>query len=313
MDGKDLKFDTVELPIPMSWIRLTFNLPGESKPSIIRHVHAGPPYSQRKAGSNLPAHTRYATGTEYLTNDGEPYALDWPEEQQEDSLTSTDLDTAAEDKKQGTWKPSYDNHPVCYPLHVEMNITKFDLTDPKTPYTAGLVTNKENASNQERAGISGFTSDDKLAERQRRIASGIMDELRNKYTSKKAFHDDAEWVKRKTMEDARSIWWQGRQILSPQAEAAQRAAAQKRQKIETMIELNQKNTYGLATMVQQLQKTSLSTAPRRPDPKLRKKLDHIGMSRLSNPPLKQTEKPRQRQRQPPQQDKEMVRVMEVLQ
>lgn len=216
----------------MSWVRLVIQHhnpeTGEETPMIVRHVHAGAPYVQRAFPSNLPAHTRYITGSETSTASGNPLQIPWPEEELGDSLQRADVDTDREDVVRSNWLPVMTQAPLGYSSPDSVR----NPGEPSTPYLAGIVTNKAEATNAERAGLHGFRDYNKAAVRQTRIAAGIMDELRNKARRNNAMHDDPEWAKTKILEDARSIWWRDRQILSPTAEAMQRQVEDRRKRLE---------------------------------------------------------------------------------
>lgn len=229
-------FNSQEIPIPITHVRLvaTLNNPdGTKKDVLVRHVHADGPYLQRSEGSNLPAHTRYISGTGHLTTHGRDIELPWPSDERfadDRKQSGGDEDTSLGFVEDITWQPSIQNPTLGYEFDIKLNQAP-DIKDSiLAPYTLGQPKDKppQEFSNAERAGLSGFMEDEKYYARREKIARGIMDELRNKYKRTNAFDDDRDWVSRKMMEDARSIWYQDRIPMTPQAEAAARDAEKRR-------------------------------------------------------------------------------------
>ncbi|KIX05048.1 uncharacterized protein Z518_05920 [Rhinocladiella mackenziei CBS 650.93] len=74
--GRDrIKFQGMELPIPISHVRLVHRLTdeetGRDRDVIVQYIRGGAPYFQREAHSPLPRHTRYIAG--------EDIEIPWPE------------------------------------------------------------------------------------------------------------------------------------------------------------------------------------------------------------------------------------------
>lgn len=257
----------------MSHVRLVMAIVddnGVESDVIIRHVHAGPPYIQQSLGSHLPSHTRYMTGSP-----GEKaLVLPWPEEQIEDDFIHTEGDTTRVAVQSATWTPSMVSSPLGYTSRPDEIISK-----DKDAYSRAselfLVDTKgmDGMSNVERAGLQGFISDSKLMDRQNRIAEGIMNEFRSKYKTLNTRHDDAEWVKRKMIEDARSIWYQERQVASPSAQAAM-ANAQRlaREREDRMVGEKKRQAEEL---VEFMSNAKISGQKFKPDHKLKKKLSRM--------------------------------------
>lgn len=225
-------FNVMEAPIPMTDVRLVVPLTdndGIKRDVVVAHVHAAEPYVQRSAGSNLPAHTRYITGSgaQGLSDDGNDLEIPWPEDRWDPASQWHEGDTEYKLTEEATWRPTMYGSPLGYDHDISSNVA--NLVDPKSPYTLGLILDKENVKNAERAGIHGFTDSNKLQARRNKIAEGIMNELRYKYGARKSFYEDIEWVQKKMLEDARAIWWQQRSMLTPTAEAAKRLAEQRKQ------------------------------------------------------------------------------------
>ena len=227
--GRPSYFESLELPIPLKCVRLVCNiqdpLTGTFTPTIIRHVHAAGPYFVRSAWTNWPAHTRYATGTEHLNN-GLPLRLDWPAKDQSSPPAQTENDTSEEDVKSESWIPAFDTSPLGYEVD-PINRERAFKTENR--YTAGLVKIEGNSSptNEERAGVHGYIYDQKLRTRLDRISTGIAAELRFRpREGRQAAILDR--VKDRLLQDARAIWWQERQFMSPNSEFLHKQAEKRK-------------------------------------------------------------------------------------
>lgn len=289
------------MPIPITSVRLIAKMKkddGTVADVIVRHVHAGAPYGQRSVGSNIPAHTRYVTGSGQDQEDGKDIAIPWPADNIDDVFKHSEGDTVRRDVQETTWLPGMTTEPLGYSFDVDHNARV--SAQATTPYTLGLA-NRQEADNIQRAGLHGFISESKLLERRTRIARGILDELRPKGKRTAAFHEDNEWVKRKMLEDARAIWWRDRKPMTPAAEAAERAQQERKRQKEEQIS----KTTGMPApavraagmqaqitsqpmslpaetidLVKSMQAASLRTMYERPDPKFRKRLEHMERARL---------------------------------
>lgn len=267
---------------------------------IVRHIHAGAPYGQRSLGSNIPAHTRYVTGSGKDQPDGKDVPIPWPTDHPEEIFRHYEGDTVRRDVQDPTWAPGMRTEPLGYQFDVRDNAKK--ARDVSAPYALGLANGQE-ADGVQRAGLHGFISQAKLDERRTRIARGILDELRSKSKTSTAFHDDNEWVKRKMLEDARAIWWRDRKIMSPAAEAAERALQEKKRLREEQIS----KTTGMPApsvaaqvalqpmslpaetidLVKSMQAASLRSMYKKPDAKFRKRLEHMERERLERQAMMQ--------------------------
>lgn len=275
---------------------MDFHDNGILKDVIVRHVHAAEPYGQRSNGSNIPAHTRYITGSAQHSPNGKDIVIPWPEENIENVFKHSEPDTVRDVVEKDTWLPGVLNDPLGY--HFEVGENTRLAGQPTAAYTLGLVTNRQEADNKQRAGLSGFVHQDKLDVRRTRIARGILDELRPKAQRAKALHDDSEWVKRKMLEDARAIWWRDRKVLSPVAEAAERALQERRRQkeeqlnkefgevkptiwkavaIPTMAPVSQQMRLPVETrdLIKSMQAASLKTKYNKPDTKFSKRLTRM--------------------------------------
>lgn len=213
----------------MSHVRLVVQITtpeGDAGEAIIRHIHAGPPYIQRDMGSNIPSHTRYATGVtnqDPETNEKRPMELPWPNPTFVDSFEHFPGDTQRAAVTAGTWSVSMYDPPLGY-----RGTLPKDIAGDDNPYTRAQALNTidvrgpRGLSNPERTGVMGFVNEQALIARQRRIASGIMNELRPKHLEVSR-QSDLEYVRRRMLEDARAIWYGQRQLSTPTAQAAQRA------------------------------------------------------------------------------------------
>ena len=278
----------------MSHVRLVgkiTNDDGTTKDVIIRHVHAGAPYAQRALGSNLPAHTRYVTGSGKNNIDGKDIVIPWPADSIESVFKHCEPDTDRTVVEMPTWTPRLLNEPLGYSFEAGENAHV--AGQPTAAYTLGLVENRQEADNPQRAGLAGFINPTKLDERRTRIARSIMDELRPKGKRATKFHDDTEYVKRKMLEDARSIWWRDRKVLSPLAEAAERALQERRKEreeqmgselgaavqglpvepvAEETVPQQAKLSAETVELIKSMQAASLKAVYKRPDEKFRKRL-----------------------------------------
>jgi len=289
------------MPIPITHVRLIAKMKkddGTLADVIVRHVHAGAPYGQRSVGSNIPAHTRYVTGSGQDQEDGQDIAIPWPADNIEGFFKHSEGDTVRRDVQETTWLPAMTIEPLGYTFDVDVNARR--SAQATTPYTLGLV-DRQKADNIHRAGLHGFISESKLDERRTRIARGILDELRPKATRTAVFHEDNEWVKRKMLEDARAIWWRDRKVMTPAAEAAERAQQERQRQREEQIS----KTTGMPApavrapgvqahitlqpmslpaetidLVNSMQAASLKTMYKRPDLKFQKRLEHMERNRL---------------------------------
>lgn len=270
---------------------------GITKDVIIRHVHGGAPYGQRSVGSNIPAHTRYITGSGQNEKDGKDIAIPWPTENVESVFKHCEPDTVRSVVENPTWVPNLLSEPLGYHFEVGENATI--AGQPTAAYTLGLVDDRQEATNTQRAGLHGFVHQTKLDERRTRIARGIMDELRPKAKRETPFHDDSEWVRRKMLEDARAIWWRDRKVMSPLAEAAERALQERRRQREEQITRDsgtpapavhargaealeeevaaQQMRLPVETvdLIKSMQAASLKTTYKKPDNKFRKRLARL--------------------------------------
>ncbi|KAK5073976.1 hypothetical protein LTR64_006883 [Lithohypha guttulata] len=223
------KFETMTAPIPMSWVRLCHEMidpaTGQVRQAIVRHVHGDAPYAQRAPTTNIPAHTRYITGSAVWSSDGKPIEIPWPSATMQDTPQATDTDTEEKIRSDMTWRPQLLNPPLGYvpPIH-DANASNIpDQNDPRTRYTAGALQpdNRPSASNIERAGLHGFVNSNKAMERQQRIVRGILQELKPQHRRDATMHDDPDWVRRKMLEDARAIWWKDRMMSASKSPATQ--------------------------------------------------------------------------------------------
>lgn len=224
-------FISSEGMIPMRNVRLVVRDERTKTEYIVSHVHADEPYIQRKFGSNLPSHTRYITGSEHWSRDGLPVEIPWPTDEKTEDLRSTPNDTGRQDVEERTWDPSLYHSPLGYNIGYNA-----DILDPQNAYLAGYAKNPSSTPNPAyKLGLGGFSNPTKVHEREVRIASGIMDELRKKSARSNRNHDNPEWVTQKLMEDARSIWWKDRQIKLPQEIQAQSSSKKLREQQEARI------------------------------------------------------------------------------
>ena len=301
-DAAPVLYNSAELPIPINDVRLVVKMEkddGTTTDVIVRHVHGAGPYGQRQTGSHIPAHTRYATGTGTDMQDGKDLVIPWPEDNIENHFKHSEGDTTGQDVRSDTWAPGVLNEPLGYHFEVAANARR--KGEATAPYNLGFVENRAEADNLQRVGLSGFVSQSKLDERRTRIARGIMKELQPKGKRESAFHDNNEWVKRKMLEDARSIWWRDRKILSPAAEAAERALQEKREQREAQnrkvtgmpapdlqagstpahndVVVPQKMSLPLETLdlVKQMQAARLKMRYQQPDPRFKKRLAKMAM------------------------------------
>lgn len=277
-DAKAPLIETNDLPIPMTSVRLVHDIEdpitGRKKPVIVRHVYASGPYSARSPFSSWPSHTRYATGTGHLTSDGKDIRLDWPEEVDGEIPRRADEDTSRGDVEHRSWVPSVHTSPLGY----DAETIQYNVDNPELRYTAGIPVEAgvDARYHGQRIGLHGFVDQEKLLKRQERIGAGIMAELKG--TRKVETQSVTDSIKQKALDDARSIWWSQRQILSPEAEAAKRAAEARRQAKED--QLSQLGGSGPGSMVEpeleqlvmQMQTASLQSRYKKADEKLRKRL-----------------------------------------
>jgi len=269
---------------------------GTVKDTIIRHIHGGAPYGQRPVGSNIPAHTRYITGSSHVSDDGKDLVMPWPADDIGTVYKHSEPDTTRLNVEDVTWSPGLLNEPLGYHFEVGANVRL--ATEATAAYTLGLVENRQEADNQQRAGLSGFVHQTKLDERRTRIARSILDELRPKAKRETPFHDNTEWVKRKMLEDARAIWFRDRKVLSPLAEAAERAVQEKRRQkqeqinremgasmphLQELADASGERTVSRQTrlstetldLIKSMQAASLTTKYKKPDNKFAKRLARI--------------------------------------
>jgi len=216
-DPNPVRFSSLEQPIPIRHVRLVVMDNETGSEVIVSHVHAAEPYMQRTLGSHLPAHTRYITGSEAMSDNGLLIEIPWPDDYIGDEFRSTPVDTGRDAVERGSWIPSVAVGPLGYDIAADA-----DPSDPMSAYTAGYAKDPSAPLNAVRKlALTGFSDINKAADRQARVGKGIMDELRSKYTRSNTRHDDIKWVQRKILEDARSIWWRDRQVLSPEQERLQ--------------------------------------------------------------------------------------------
>lgn len=85
-----------------------------------------------------------------------------------------------------------------------------------------------------------------------------MGELRAKSKELNTRHDDAEWVKRKMIEDARAIWYQERKLVSPASQAKERAVQERAAARQAKIEAEKEKEAKLMKMVRDSQSKAFS-------------------------------------------------------
>lgn len=196
-----------------------------------------------------------------------------------------------------SWTPTLQYSPLGYTTSVPDIVATND-----DPYSRSQdlftidVNGPDGLTNTQRVGLTGFVERSKLEARQQRIADGIMGELRAKSKELNTRHDDAAWVKRKMIEDARAIWYQERKLVSPASQAAERAVQERAAARQAKVEAEKEKVAELERVVQDLQRVEFEKGRKklglkvegvyepvvqvlkyRPDKKLMKKL---GMERV---------------------------------
>lgn len=262
----------------------------QKKAVIIRHVHADGPYSARSPFSSWPSHSRYATGTGHLTRDGKDIRLDWPEEIPGEIPRRLDDDTSATNVEVKTWEPTIFTAPVGYPAETVQLKDGQQIEGPEGRYTAGVPVpeSEEYRYFGQRVGIHGFSDEIKLEARQSKIAAGIMAELHG--SGRVLKQDQTTHLKKKIMEDARAIWWKERQLLSPAAEAAKKAAEAKKERRETQLPKPTENDTDLvvdSALLESLQAAALKNRYNKADHRLRKRLSTANAAKNASKPAQE--------------------------
>lgn len=188
----------MEAPLSLKDVRLVRPLSSPDNPNvyqdyIVRHITRSGPYVERRPGSNLPNYTRYVTGSSNLSVDGKLIEIPWPEERMlDDAPRRTPADTPSLYVDRQTYDPSIYTAPLGY----------FKDTVPPEEGTEEAIL-------------------------QHNMTQSIFDELRNKYALSSPY--SADFVQRKILEDARSIWYRERSTESVQTMFAREHNAAKKE------------------------------------------------------------------------------------
>lgn len=180
----------------------------------------------------------------------EPVEFPWPPQHFPDGFDHFEGDTQRTAVSRPTWTISMIGSPLGYRTEVPSVIDVSDSPYSRAPHLSTIdVRGTDGLQNIQRVGLDSFIDHNKLVARSDRIAAGIMNELRNKYRpeSRRA---NADFVKRSMLEDARAIWYQGRKLMTPQAQAAELAV--EKRIIERELEFRKKTDKQRAVEISKL-------------------------------------------------------------